>query len=77
MVLDRTDGLTASFLNELLRRAAVVAADREEGLLASAPAEAVPVRVSADDLDAALGDLLDTRNRMTRRALGLEAADSP
>jgi hypothetical protein len=28
--------------------------------------------VSADDLDAALDDLLDTRNRMTRRALGLE-----
>ena len=28
-VLDRTDGVTASFLKELLRRAAVVAADRE------------------------------------------------
>ena len=32
------------------------------------------VRVSADDLDAALDDLLDTRNRMTRRALGLEGS---
>ena len=30
------------------------------------------VHVSADDLDAALEDLLDTRNRMTRRALGLD-----
>ena len=29
-VLDRTDGVTASFLKELLRRAAVVAADRED-----------------------------------------------
>jgi ATP-dependent 26S proteasome regulatory subunit len=65
-VLDRTDGVTASFLKELLRRAAVVAADRE-GPAASAAA----VRVTADDLDAALDDLLDTRNRMTRRALGL------
>jgi hypothetical protein len=65
-VLDRTDGVTASFLKELLRRAAVVAADRE-GDEASADA----VHVSADDLDAALEDLLDTRNRMTRRALGL------
>jgi hypothetical protein len=27
-VLDRTDGVTASFLKELLRRTAVVAADR-------------------------------------------------
>jgi predicted AAA+ superfamily ATPase len=66
-VLDRTDGVTASFLKELLRRAAVVAADREEAAGGDA------VRVSADDLDAALDDLLDTRNRMTRRALGLES----
>ena len=66
-VLDRTDGVTASFLKELLRRAAVVAADREDA------ADGDAVRVSADDLDAALDDLLDTRNRMTRRALGLES----
>ena len=66
-VLDRTDGVTASFLKELLRRAAVVAADRE-GSAASAAA----VHVSADDLEVALDDLLDTRNRMTRRALGLD-----
>ena len=70
-MLDRTDGVTASFLKELLRRAAVVAADRE-GSEASADAVRVPVQVSADDLDAALADLLDTRNRMTRRALGLD-----
>jgi hypothetical protein len=60
-VLERTDGVTASFLKELLRRAAVIAAERGEG-----------GRVGADDLDAALDDLLDTRNRMTRRALGLD-----
>jgi hypothetical protein len=62
-VLDRTEGVTASFVKELLRRAAVVAAER-------APGDGV--RVSADDLDAALDELLDTRHRMTRRALGLD-----
>ena len=45
----------------------MVAADREDA------ADGDAVRVSADDLDAALDDLLDTRNRMTRRALGLES----
>ena len=64
-VLDRTEGVTASFLKELLRRAAVLAADREdaaEGQLA----------VAADDLVAALDDLLDTRNQMTRAVLGYD-----
>ena len=64
-VLDRTDGVTASFLKELLRRAAVVAADRED-----APDAADALTVTADDLDAALDDLLDTRNQMTRAVLG-------
>lgn len=63
-VLDRTDGVTASFLKELLRRAAVVAADRED------QPEGTGLRVTADDLDAALDDLLDTRNQMTRAVLG-------
>ena len=62
-MLDRTDGVTASFLKELLRRAAVVAADHD-GVAGQ------PLRVSADDLDAALDELLDTRNQMTRRVLG-------
>jgi hypothetical protein len=61
-VLARTEGVTASFLKELLRRAALLAATRtpEGGELA----------VSADDLDAALDELLDTRNAMTRTLLG-------
>ena len=66
-VLDRTDGVTASFLKELLRRAAVVAADHD-GVAGQ------PLRVSADDLDAALDELLDTRNQMTRRVLGFHDA---
>ena len=64
-VLDRTDGVTASFLKELLRRAAVVAAEREDD-----PDDRTALAVSADDLDSALADLLDTRNQMTRAVLG-------
>jgi ATP-dependent 26S proteasome regulatory subunit len=59
-VLDRTDGVTASFLEELIRRAALFAAERtDDGALA----------VSAADLTAALDELLDTRNAMTRTLL--------
>ena len=60
-VITRTAGVTASFLKELLRRAAVIAA------AADGSGE---ISVSADDLDAALDELLDTRNAMTRVLLG-------
>lgn len=63
-VLDRTDGMTASFLKELLRRAAVVAAERTAG------EDGAAISVSADDLEAALAELLDTRNQVTRAVLG-------
>ncbi len=61
-VLDRTDRVTAAFLKELLRRAAVRAAERM-------PRRA-RLAVSADDLDTALEELLGTRNAMTRVLLG-------
>jgi len=64
-VLNRTEGTTASFIKELLRRSAVLAADHADH---AAPDQ--PIRVSADDLDAALDELLDTRNAMTRVLLG-------
>ncbi|MGY1593887.1 AAA family ATPase [Geodermatophilus sp. SYSU D00708] len=60
-VLDRTDGVTASFLKELIRRAALFAAERTGGGALS---------VSAADLTSALDELLDTRNAMTRTLLG-------
>ena len=60
-VLERTQGVTASFLKELLRRAAVIAAASDG---------AGPLSVTADQLDAALDELLDTRNAMTRVLLG-------
>jgi hypothetical protein len=44
-----------------------VAADRETRPDGAADR---PLRVDADDLDAALEDLLDTRNQMTRAVLG-------
>ena len=62
-VIARTDGVTASFLKELLRRAALLAATRES----DADGE---LHVSADDLATALDELLDTRNAMTRTLLG-------
>jgi hypothetical protein len=71
-VLDRTDGVTASFLKELLRRAAVRAAERGD----AADSDDV-LSVSADDLVGALDELLDTRNAMTRVLLGGERADQP
>ena len=63
-VLDRTDGVTASFLKELLRRSAVLATDDE-----AADTDTVIV-VGSDDMQRALADLLDTRNAMTRAVLG-------
>ena len=66
-VLDRTEGVTASFLKELLRRSAVIAAEKD-------PAGTGELRVGDDDLLAALEDLLGTRNEMTRAALGFGRA---
>ena len=65
-VLERTDGVTASFLKELIRRAALFAADR------TGDGEALDV--SAADLSNALDELLDTRNAMTRTLLGAQPA---
>jgi AAA+ superfamily predicted ATPase len=65
-ILNRTDGVTASFLKELLRRAAVLAAEATP----TAGEASGPLRVTAGQLDAALDELLDTRNAMTRVLLG-------
>lgn len=84
-VLDRAEGVTASFLKELLRRAAVTAAMREaaagdraddadentnEDAREDPGEEAAPLTVTAADLEASLADLLSTRNTMTRALLG-------
>jgi ATPase family associated with various cellular activities (AAA) len=59
----RTEGVTASFLKELLRRAAVFAAE-------SSTSETDRVVVTPEGLAEALDELLDTRNAMTRVLLG-------
>jgi hypothetical protein len=61
-VIERTDGVTASFLKELLRRAALIAAEADGG--------GPQLSVSAAQLDEALDELMDTRNAMTRTLLG-------
>ncbi len=65
-LLERTGGVTASFLKELLRRAAVLSA-------AATSDVTVRLSVTADQLDAALTELQDTRNAMTRVLLGSPA----
>jgi hypothetical protein len=62
-VITRTDGVTAAFIKELLRRAAVLAAEAD-------PAADGPLRVTGKQLGEALDQLLDARSRLTRTLLG-------
>jgi ATPase family associated with various cellular activities (AAA) len=68
-VIERTEGVTAAFLKELLRKAALLACedDQSEG----------PIRVTDAHLTAALDQLLDTRNQLTRVLLGAEPPTAP
>ena len=62
-VIERTDGVTAPFLRELLRKAALLAAEADgdgHGAL----------RVTGAQLGAALDQLLGNRGRLTRVLLG-------
>ncbi len=67
-VITRTDGATAAFLRELLRRAALLAA--EAGPAADGDHAGSPLRVTDAHLSAALDQLLDVRSRVTRTLLG-------
>ncbi|MGW3410598.1 AAA family ATPase [Streptomyces sp. NPDC000888] len=58
-IVARTDGTTASFTKELVRRAVLIAAERESE------------RTEPDDLRAAVDELLSDRDRLTRRLLGV------
>ncbi len=64
-VVTRTEGTTASFLKELLRRAVL------ESLSESSPLRTV----TAVHLDAALDDLLDSEQHITRALLGVPSQD--
>jgi hypothetical protein len=66
-VITRTDGVTASFLKELLRRAALFAAEAER---ASGEGDGAPLRVTDAHMGAALYQLLDVRGQLTSKLLG-------
>jgi hypothetical protein len=78
----RTEGVTASFLKELLRRAALLAAERsaatpedaaapeDEAAAGAGAAGAEPLRVTNADMAGALDQLLDVRNQLTQTLLG-------
>jgi ATP-dependent 26S proteasome regulatory subunit len=61
-LIERTEGVTAAFLKELLRKAALLSCEDEAG--------SGPIRVTDSHLDAALDQLLDGRNQFTRVLLG-------
>jgi ATPase family associated with various cellular activities (AAA) len=66
-VVERTDGVAASFITELLRKAALLAAGESDGELV----------VEDRHLDAALAELADEGNRLTRALLGGEPEAEP
>lgn len=77
-VIERTEGVTAAFIKELLRRAALNAADEdgasEPGAGADTQADAPrpALRLTDAHIHAALDVLLDDRNRLTRVLLGAQ-----
>ncbi len=73
-VIERTEGVTASFIKELLRRAALQAAEDEDG---DGAGDEAPLRVCDAHMTAALDQLLDTRSALTRVLLGGAAPASP
>jgi hypothetical protein len=73
-VVERTDGSTAPFLRELLRKAALLAAEADLAAAAAGTGEAGdpdgPIRVNGTQLTAALDQLLGSRAQLTRVLLG-------
>jgi hypothetical protein len=69
-VLERTHGVTASFLKELLRRAALIALEERDRSKTTEPS----LRVTDEHLNAALDVLLGDGSRLTRKLLGGGAA---
>jgi hypothetical protein len=69
VVIERTEGFTASFLKELLRKAALFAAEASTG----DDGEDRPLRVTDAHMSEALDELLGTRSQLTRLLLGGQA----
>jgi cell division protease FtsH len=73
-VIKRTDGVTAPFLKELLRRAALLSAESDDRAGTAGDADDAPIRVTAEHLTLALDQLLDSRSQLTRVLLGAKQA---
>jgi ATPase family associated with various cellular activities (AAA) len=76
-VIERTEGVTASFLKELIRKAALLACEDgtggeapADGQAATGTSQATRIRVTDDHVTAALDQLLDTKSQLTRVLLG-------
>jgi hypothetical protein len=70
-VVERTEGATAPFLRELLRKAALLAAEADLAAAAEGTDGADDaIRVTGAQLTAALDQLLDSRSQLTRVLLG-------
>jgi len=76
-VIERTEGVTASFLKELIRKAALLACEDEtgsepaaDGQTTTESGQTAPIRVTDDHMTAALDQLLDTKSQLTRVLLG-------
>jgi hypothetical protein len=63
-LIERTEGVTAAFLKELLRKAALLSCEED--------AADGPIQVTDAHLNTALDQLLDSRNQLTRVLLGGE-----
>ncbi|WP_190276723.1 AAA family ATPase [Catenulispora acidiphila] len=68
-LIERTAGVTASFIKELIRRAALISLN-EQDTQDTAPTPANGLHVSAKHLDAALEILGGSQHQLTRRLLG-------
>jgi ATPase family associated with various cellular activities (AAA) len=64
-IIEQTEGVTAAFLKELLRKAAVLSCEEDE-------AGEGPIRVTDAHMAAALDQHVDSRNQLTRMLLGGE-----
>ena len=62
--------MTASFIKELLRRAALAAAEADASAENYSAPDDAPIRVTDEHMSAALDQLLDTRSRLTQVLLG-------
>jgi hypothetical protein len=69
-VIRRTDGVTAPFLRELLRKAALLSAEMDESWAGGPDDKDRAIRVTGTQLTAALDQLLDSESQLTAVLLG-------